>query len=56
MTRAPLAGEELLWSCKDEGESRRRGKWWGGVQDNGCRIQNSIEAFSKHPDLQSDCT
>lgn len=29
MTRAPLAGEEHLWSYKDEGESRRVGN--GGV-------------------------
>lgn len=47
MTRAPFASEENLWSYKGEGESRR-GKWWGGVQDNGCGIQISREAFPNH--------
>lgn len=54
-TRAPLVREGHLWSCQGEGESRK-GNWWDGVQDNGCRIHISRGALCNLPDLQSDFT
>lgn len=41
MNGAPFAGEESLWSCKNEGERKgvREGCGGAGGQDKGCRIQ-----------------
>lgn len=50
MTRACFDSEKHLWNYKGEGESRR-GEWWGGVQDNSCRIEISREDFPNHQDL-----